>query len=135
MRSASAKQLGLTEDDIDDAIHNHRDSTRLNPRQKAIFAYAEKITLHRDEMGEADYATLREHLSEDEITELGIFMAFNLGFHIFFSTLDFYPMFSPDGELISQEESAAVYGACPVSLVAPEPAGAGAAVAAALDKA
>jgi hypothetical protein len=66
-------------------------------------------------------------------------MAFNLGAHVFFSTLDFFPMFSPDGELISQEESAAIYGACPVSLVAPDAApavvGAGAAVPAALDKA
>lgn len=92
-------------------------------------------------MDEADYAALREHLNEDEVTELGIFMAFNLGFHIFFSTLDFYPMFSPDGVLISQEESAAVYGACPISLATPDPAGAspsasiGAAVPAALDKA
>ena len=87
-------------------------------------------------MTEPDYDALRVHLSEDEIVELGIFMAFNLGFHIFFSTLDFYPMFSPDGELISQEESAAIYGTCPISLVNPDlvPA-AGAAAPAASDKA
>ena len=86
-------------------------------------------------MGEADYEALRQHLDEDEIVELGIFMAFNLGFHIFFSTLDFYPMFSPDGELISQEESAAIYGACPLSLATPEPAGAGATTPAASEQA
>ena len=130
--------MGLTEDDIDDAIHNHRESTRLNARDKAILEFSERITLHRDEMSEADYDALSKHLSEDEIAELGIFMAFNLGFHIFFSTLDFYPMFSPDGELISQEESAAIYGTCPVSLVNPDLAAAGAggaAVPAASDKA
>ncbi len=127
--------MGLTEDDIDDAIHNHRQSTRLNAREKAILAFCEQITLRRETVGEQDYAALREHLDDDEVVELGIFMAFNLGFHLFFSTLDFYPMFSPDGELISQEESAAVYGACPVSLLNPELAGAGAAAPAASDKA
>jgi hypothetical protein len=48
--------------------------------------------------------------------ELGAFIGFNLGYHTFFGTLKFYPMFSPDGRLIGQEESQAIYGAAPVSL-------------------
>ena len=40
----------------------------------------------------------------------------NIGYHTFFGTLKFYPMFSPDGVLISQEESERIYGAAPVSL-------------------
>lgn len=64
----------------------------------------------------AFYNQLRAHYSEEEIVELGTFIGLNIGFHTFFGTLKFYPMFSPDGQLISQEESARLYGANPVSL-------------------
>ena len=59
---------------------------------------------------------LRKHYSNDEIIELSIFVAFNLGFHTFFGSLKFYPLFSPDGRLLTQEESEKLYGAAPVSL-------------------
>lgn len=58
---------------------------------------------------------LREHYSEEEIVELGAFIGFNVGYHTFFRTLDFYPMFNPDGELVSQEESRRIYGDTPGS--------------------
>jgi hypothetical protein len=58
----------------------------------------------------AFYARLREHWSDPEIVELGAFIGFNVGYHTFFRTLDFYPMFTPDGRLVSQEESKRVYG-------------------------
>jgi hypothetical protein len=64
----------------------------------------------------AFYAELRRHYSEEEIVELGAFIGFNIGYHTFFGTLKFYPMFSPDGRLVSQEESVRLYGAAPVSL-------------------
>ncbi len=50
-----------------------------------------------------------------EIVELGAYIAVNLGFHTFFGTLDFYPMFDKEGNLVSQEESARVYGCSPAS--------------------
>ena len=59
---------------------------------------------------------LRKHYSEDEIVELGIFVGINLGFHTFFGSLKFYPLFSPDGRLLTQEQSEKFYGAAPVSL-------------------
>lgn len=71
-------------------------------------------------MDEAYYAELRKHLSDEEIVELGNFLLFNLGYHTFFGTLKFYPMFSPDGRLVSQEESERLYGAAPTSLQAAE---------------
>ncbi|MBI3374532.1 MAG: hypothetical protein HY017_22635 [Betaproteobacteria bacterium] len=64
----------------------------------------------------AFYAELRRHYDEEEIVELGTFIGFNIGYHTFFGTLNFYPMFSPDGRLVSQEESERLYGAAPVSL-------------------
>ena len=61
---------------------------------------------------------LRKHYSDDEIVELGIFIGINLGFHTFFGSLKFYPLFSPDGRLLTQEQSETLYGAVPVSLKA-----------------
>lgn len=66
----------------------------------------------------AFYDRLREHYSEAEIVELGAFVGFNIGYHTFFGTLKFYPMFSPDGQLVDQQESERLYGDAPVSLAA-----------------
>jgi hypothetical protein len=59
---------------------------------------------------------LRQHYNDNEIVELGLFIGFNLGFHTFFGSLKFYPLFSPEGRLLTQEQSEKLYGAAPVSL-------------------
>jgi hypothetical protein len=69
-----------------------------------------------DAVDAAFFDELRKHYSEDEIVELGIFIGINLGFHTFFGSLKFYPLFSPDGRLLTQEESERLYGAAPISL-------------------
>ncbi len=74
------------------------------------------MALNPDRIGREFYDQLRRHYSEEEIVELGAFIGFNIGYHTFFGTLKFYPMFSPDGQLVTQEESQRIYGAEPVSL-------------------
>tara|TARA_R110002110_G_scaffold415612_2_gene651602 strand:- start:70150 stop:70410 length:261 start_codon:yes stop_codon:yes gene_type:complete len=78
--------------------------------------YVEIVSTDVDSFGDEEWEDLRAHLSEDEIAELGMFLVGNLGFHTFFGSLKFFPMFSPDGRLVSQEESAALYGDRPESL-------------------
>jgi hypothetical protein len=78
--------------------------------------YVETISTDPDSFDGEAWDDLRKHLSEDEIVELGMFLFMNLGFHTFFGTLKFYPMFAPDGRLVSQEESERLYGANPESL-------------------
>jgi len=68
-----------------------------------------------DKIDEGFYERLRTHYSDEEIVELGAFIGFNVGYHTFFRTLDFYPMFSPDGVLLSQDESRRIYGDTPGS--------------------
>ena len=63
-----------------------------------------------DHIDENFYDELKKHYSLDEIVELGTFIGMNIGYHTFYGTLDFYPMFSPDGRLIDQEESRKIYG-------------------------
>ena len=69
-----------------------------------------------DAVDAAFFEELRKYYSDDEIVELGAFIGFNLGYHTFFGTLKFYPLFSPDGRLVSQAESEKLYGAAPTSL-------------------
>lgn len=68
-----------------------------------------------DAIDEGFHERLRAHYSDEEIVELGAFIGFNVGYHTFFRTLDFYPMFSPDGVLVSQQESRRIYGESPGS--------------------
>jgi hypothetical protein len=75
-----------------------------------------------DAVDAAFFDKLRQHYSEAEIVELGAFIGFNLGYHTFFGTLKFYPLFSPDGRLVSQAESEELYGTAPASLQKPEAA-------------
>jgi hypothetical protein len=74
------------------------------------------MALNPDKVDASFHGELRRHYSKEEIVELGAFIGFNIGYHTFFGTLKFYPMFAPDGRLVSQEESARIYGASPVSL-------------------
>lgn len=74
------------------------------------------MSANPDAVDAAFFDELRRHYSDDEIVELGAFIGFNLGYHTFFGTLKFYPLFSPDGRLVSQAELEKLYGAAPVSL-------------------
>jgi len=75
-----------------------------------------------DKVDAAFFDELRKHYSEEEIVELGAFIGFNLGYHTFFGSLKFYPLFSPDGRLLTQAESEKLYGATPASLKSKEAA-------------
>ena len=116
MRSASAKRQGLTEADIDDGIANYAASTTLSDADKLALRYSELMAIDPDRIDAAFHDELRRYYSDEEIVELGAFVGFNLGYHTFFSTLKFYPMFAPDGRLVSQQESERLYGAVPASL-------------------
>ena len=84
--------------------------------------YSELMATDPDAVDEAFFDELRQHYSDEEIVELGAFIGFNLGYHTFFGTLKFYPLFSPDGRLLTQAESERIYGAAPASLKPSEPA-------------
>ncbi len=115
MRSASAKRNGLKEERIDEGVDNFRESTEFDERERIALEYSHLMQHAPEEIDEAFYARLAEHYTVAEIVELGVFIGFNVGYHTFFRTLDFYPMFSPDGRLVSQDESRRIYGDKPRS--------------------
>lgn len=105
----------MTEERINEGIDRYRESTRFTDGEKAALEYSELMQFAPEKIDEGFYDRLREHYSDAEIVELGAFIGFNVGYHTFFRTLDFYPMFTPDGRLVSQEESRRIYGDQPVS--------------------
>jgi hypothetical protein len=115
----------LTEARIDEGIDHFRESAAFTDREKLALEYSELMQFAPEQVDEAFYERLRRHYTDAEIVELGAFIGFNIGYHTFFRTLDFYPMFSPDGRLVSQEESRRIYGDRPVSHRAQAGAGSG----------
>lgn len=114
----------LDEDALNAAIEDVDGAGFLTDRERAIMRFVDAFAERPDEVGAADYDALKAHCSEEEIVELLNFLVMNLGMHVFFGMLDFYPMFDPDGNLVSQEESRAIYGDVPGPLrsSAPTPA-------------
>ena len=110
----------MTEDRIDEGIDRWRESPDFTEAEKVALEYSELMQFDPDTIDGEFYDRLREHYTEAEIVELGAFIGFNVGYHTFFRTLDFYPMFTPDGRLVDQEESRRTYGDTPGSLNRPE---------------
>ena len=106
----------MTEELLEEGIENYATSDKFSAAEKLALRYSELMASDMEAIDEAFFAELRTHYSEPEIVELGSFIGFNIGYHTFFGTLKFYPMFSPDGRLVSQEESERLYGATPASL-------------------
>jgi hypothetical protein len=110
----------LTEELLDEGIDNYAASERFSAADKAALRYSELMATDPDKIDAAFFDQLHRHYSDEEIVELGAFIGFNLGYHTFFGTLKFYPLFSPDGRLVTQAESEKLYGAAPTSLHASE---------------
>ncbi len=100
---------------IDDGIDNYETSKNFTPAEKIALKYSDLMDSDPDQIDEAFYDELKKHYSSEEIVELGSFIGFNIGYHTWFGTLGFYPMFTPDGRLVDQEESARIYGDKPIS--------------------
>jgi hypothetical protein len=101
---------------LDEGIAHYAASQRFTPAEKIALRYSELMSTNPDLVDDALFSELRKHFTDDEIVELGVFIGINLGFHTFFGSLKFYPLFSPDGRLLTQAESEKLYGDKPVPL-------------------
>lgn len=101
---------------LDEGIDNFAESENFSAADKLALRYSELMATNPDAIDAAFFDALRQHYTDEEIVELGLFIGFNLGYHTFFGSLKFYPLFSPDGRLLTQAESEKIYGSAPVSL-------------------
>jgi alkylhydroperoxidase family enzyme len=97
VRSAAARQLGVTEGDLDDADDYER-STKLTEGEKLALRYADQMQRDPAVITGEWYDELRRHYTEAQVMELAVFVALNLGFHAVFSTLEFTPAWNHIGE-------------------------------------
>jgi hypothetical protein len=100
---------------IDEGIDNYDASEHFTAAEKMALRYSDWMANAPEKIDAAFYGALAGHYTVEEIVELGAFIGFNIGYHTFFGTLDFYPMFTPDGRLVDQAESRRVYGDTPKS--------------------
>ena len=100
---------------IDDGIDNGETSENFSEAEKIALRYSELMDTAPEKIDEAFYGELAKHYTTEEIVELGVYIGFNVGYHRFFGTLQFYPMFTPDGQLVDQKKSREIYGDSPVS--------------------
>ena len=105
----------MTEEIIDEGIDNYEASEKFTEAEKIALKYSELMDTAPEKIDEEFYEQLAKYYTTEEIVELGIYIGFNVGYHRFFGTLQFYPMFAPDGRLVDQEESRTIYGDLPVS--------------------
>lgn len=103
---------------MDEGIEAFAESARFSDAEKAALRYVDLVANDPDAIDQSTFDELRQYYSDADIVELTMFLFYNLGLHTFFGSLKFYPMFSPDGRLVSQEESARLYGASASSLQA-----------------
>ena len=100
---------------IDEGIEQYKTSKNFTAAEKIALQYSDLMDTDPDKIDDTFYEQLKLYFSTEEIVELGAFIGFNIGFHTWFGTLGFYPMFTPDGRLVDQEESARIYGEKPIS--------------------
>ena len=107
----------MTEEILNAAIMDPEESGIFDARELAVLRFVDKVDQRHRDVTRADYDELLEHISHEQLVELMAFLVLNLGMHIVFSTLDFYPMFDPAGNIVSQDESRRIYGAVPKPIV------------------
>lgn len=88
VRSEAAKRAGLNEEKIQQ-VWDFENSAAFSPREKLALRFADYL---KHDIAKADndafYAELRQHFSEPEIVELGLWCAENVGAGSFVRTLD-----------------------------------------------
>jgi AhpD family alkylhydroperoxidase len=70
------------------SLEKPEEAPDLSAAEKAALAYADALATDHLAVGDATFARLREHFSEPEIVELGMTIAFFVGFGRLAATLD-----------------------------------------------
>jgi alkylhydroperoxidase family enzyme len=87
LRSARARQAGLTEAEIEAGCGDYEDAACFTEAEKCALRYADQMYLDASKVDAAFYAELKRHYTEAQIMELGAFIAFHYGMQMFMRTL------------------------------------------------
>ena len=92
LRSAQARQAGLTEETIAAGSGNFESDPRFTTAEKWALRYARRMYLDPEQVDAAFYAEGKGHYTEAQIMELGAFIAFHYGMQVFMRTLQAAPL-------------------------------------------
>lgn len=87
MRFQSALEDGVTEDLVC-SLERPAEAADLTDREKAALAYADQFATNHFTVNDETFDRLREHFSEAEIVELGVFTAYFVGYGRWLAVLD-----------------------------------------------
>lgn len=88
-RSASLMHKGLSEDDVEKMYH-YEDSD-LPERTKMALRLTDRLFQDRHQIDDAFYKRLREHFDEDALIDLGMTLAFFMGWQRFIEVFGIRP--------------------------------------------
>lgn len=92
LRSAKARDAGVTEEIIEAGCGDYEDSPLFSEAEKCALRYADQMYLDPTKVDEAFYAEFKRHYTEAQIMELGAFIAFHYGMQVFMRTLHAKPL-------------------------------------------
>ena len=87
LRSRKAREMGLTEERIEEGCGDYEDSDAFSEAEKCALRYADQMYLDATKVDAAFYGELKKHYSEAQIMELGAFIAFHYGMDMFMRSL------------------------------------------------
>jgi len=92
LRSARARQAGLTEAEIEAGCGDYENAACFSAAEKCALRYADHMYRAPWAVDAALYDELKRHYSEAQIMELGAFIAFHYGMQTFMRTLAAKPL-------------------------------------------
>lgn len=87
LRSRQARDAGLSEERIDAGGADYEDDPGFSEAERWALRYAEQMYLDASKVDAAFYDEGKKHFSEAQIMELGAFIAFHYGMHMFMRSL------------------------------------------------
>jgi alkylhydroperoxidase family enzyme len=88
LRSRQALAAGLTEQRIDEGCFEYEDAAKdFTEAERIALRYADLMFLDANQIDKAFYDEMKRYYSEAQIMELGAFIAFHYGMHMFMRSL------------------------------------------------
>ena len=88
LRSRKARDMGLTEQRIDEGCFSYEDAAKgFTEAEKCALRYADLMFLDASQIDKAFYDAMKQHWTEAQIMELGAFIAFHYGMQMFMRSL------------------------------------------------
>ena len=93
LRSTKARDMGLTEQRIDDGCFAYEDDAKgFSAAEKCALRYADLMFLDANQLNKSFYDEMKKYWSEAQIMELGAFIAFHYGMQMFMRSLGAVPL-------------------------------------------